>query len=151
MQNEPFLVLLAEDNPDHAELVMRNLAEHPIANRVVHLTNGQAVLDYLLRHADYADPARSPRPHIILLDLRLPRVDGLQVLHTIKTSELLRPIPVIILTTSDTEQDYTRAYHNYANSYLVKPLDHQQFHKLIEDLGFYWLAQNKHPQIETIG
>jgi CheY-like chemotaxis protein len=148
MQNEPFVVLLGEDNPDHAELVMRILAEHPIANRVIHLTNGQAVLDYLLRRADYTDPVRSPRPHIILLDLRLPRIDGLQVLQMIKASELLRRIPVIILTTSDTEQDFTRAYHNYANSYLVKPLDYQQFCKLIEDIGFYWLAQNKHSRIE---
>ncbi|HEU5103896.1 MAG TPA: response regulator, partial [Roseiflexaceae bacterium] len=123
-------------------------AEHPLPNRVIHLTNGQVVLDYLLRRADYADPARSPRPHIILMDLRLPRVDGLQVLQIIKTSELLRPIPVIILTTSDAEQDSTRAYHNYANSYLVKPLDYQEFRKLIENVGFYWLAHNKHPQIE---
>ena len=148
MQNEPFLVLLAEDNPDHAELVIRNLAEHPIANRVIHLTNGQAVLDYLLRREEYADSARSPRPHLILLDLRLPRVDGLQVLHTVKTSELLRRIPVVVLTTSDAEQDAARAYNSYANSYLVKPLGYEQFCKLIHDVGFYWLAQNKHPQIE---
>ena len=150
MQNEPFLVLLVEDNPDHAELVIRNLAEHPIANRVIHLTNGQAVLDYLFRREEYADPARSPRPHVILLDLRLPRVDGLQVLGAIKASELLRRIPVVILTTSDAEQDAARAYYNYANSYLVKPLGYDQFCKLVADIGSYWLGQNKHSPIENL-
>jgi CheY-like chemotaxis protein len=150
MQNEPLLVLLVEDNPDHAELVIRNLAEHPVPNQVIHLTHGQAALDYLLRREDYANAALSPRPHIILLDLRLPRVDGLQVLQVIKTSENLRQIPVIILTTSDTEQDSTRAYHNYANSYLVKPLGYEQFRKLIQDIGFYWLSQNKPPHLENV-
>ena len=150
MQNEPLLVLLVEDNPDHAELVIRNLAEHPVPNQVIHLTHGQAALDYLLRREDYANAALSPRPHIILLDLRLPRVDGLQVLQVIKTSENLRQIPVIILTTSDTEQDSTRAYHNYANSYLVKPLGYEQFCKLIQDIGFYWLSQNKPPHLENV-
>ena len=150
MQNEPLLVLLVEDNPDHAELVIRNLAEYPVPNQVIHLTHGQAALDYLLRREDYANAALSPRPHIILLDLRLPRVDGLQVLQVIKTSESLRQIPVIILTTSDTEQDSTRAYNNYANSYLVKPLGYEQFRKLIQDLGLYWLSQNKPPDLETM-
>ena len=150
MQNEPLLVLLVEDNPDHAELVIRNLAEYPVPNQVIHLTHGQAALDYLLRREDYANAALSPRPHLILLDLRLPRVDGLQVLQVIKTSENLRQIPVIILTTSDTEQDSTRAYNNYANSYLVKPLGYEQFRKLIQDLGLYWLSQNKPPDLETL-
>ena len=150
MQNEPMLVLLVEDNPDHAELVIRNLAEHPVPNQVIHLTHGQAALDYLLRREDYANAALSPRPHIILLDLRLPRVDGLQVLQVIKTSESLRQIPVIVLTTSDTEQDSTRAYYNHANSYLVKPLGYEQFRKLIQDIGFYWLSQNKPPHLENV-
>jgi CheY-like chemotaxis protein len=110
------LVLLVEDNPDHAELVMRNLAEHPVPNRVIHLTHGQAALDYLLRRDAYATLDSSPRPHFILLDLRLPRVDGLQVLLAIKTSDSLRQIPVVILTTSDAEQDVARANDSYANS-----------------------------------
>lgn len=148
MQNEPLLILLVEDNADHAELVIRNLEEHPVPNRVVHITNGQAALDYLLRREDYADPLLSPRPHIILMDLRLPRVDGLHVLQVVKTSEVLRQIPVIILTTSDAEQDTTRAYHNYANSYLVKPLGYEQFRQLIDDLGVYWLVQNRPPRLE---
>jgi CheY-like chemotaxis protein len=150
MQNDPLLVLLVEDNPDHAELVIRNLAEHPVPNHVIHLTHGQAALDYLLRREEYSNPALSPRPHIILLDLRLPRVDGLQVLQVIKLSESLRQIPVIILTTSDAEQDARRAYDNHANSYLVKPLGYEQFRKLIQDLGFYWLSQNKPSHFETM-
>ncbi len=150
IQNEPLLILLVEDNIDHAELVIRNLQEHPVANRVTHVSNGQAALDYLLRREEYADLALSPRPHIILLDLRLPRVDGLHVLEVIKTSEVLRQIPVVVLTTSNAEQDVERAYHSYANSYLVKPLGYEQFRILIDDLGFYWLAQNKPPSIEGI-
>ncbi|HET9220982.1 MAG TPA: response regulator [Roseiflexaceae bacterium] len=147
MASEPLVILLVEDNADHAELVIRNLEELPLDNRVFHVTNGQAALDYLLRREDYIDPARSPRPHIILLDLRLPRIDGLQVLQAIKTSEVLRQIPVIVLTTSDANQDVTRAYDCYANSYLVKPLGHEQFRKLIGDLGLYWLVQNRLPHL----
>jgi CheY-like chemotaxis protein len=150
MPSEPLVILLVEDNADHAELVIRNLEELPLNNRVFHVTNGQAALDYLLRREDYSDPSWSPRPHMILLDLRLPRIDGLQVLQTIKTSEKLRQIPVIVLTTSDADQDVARAYHYYANSYLVKPLGYEQFRKLIDDLGFYWLAQNRLPQLEHI-
>ncbi|HRQ24519.1 MAG TPA: response regulator, partial [Anaerolineales bacterium] len=93
----------------------------------------------------YSDPKASPRPHIILLDLRLPRIDGLDVLHAIKQENELKGIPVIILTTSEAERDVTRAYDNYVNSYLVKPVGFEDFNKLMEDLGFYWLGWNTNP------
>jgi CheY-like chemotaxis protein len=146
VKGEPALVMLVEDNADHAELVMRTLADHQIANKIIHLTDGQAALDFLFRRGDYSDPATSPRPHVILLDLRLPRVDGLDVLKTIKESEELRAIPVIVLTTSKTEKDVARAYNYYVNSYLVKPMGYEEFARLMEDMGFYWLAWNTQPQ-----
>jgi CheY-like chemotaxis protein len=145
MMGEALLIMLVEDNADHAELVIRTLENHRIANRIKHFTDGQSALDYLLRRHDYANPDASPRPHIILLDLRLPRVDGLEVLRAIKQEEELKGIPVIILTTSEAEKDVARAYDNHANSYLVKPVGFEDFSKLMDDLGFYWLGWNAHP------
>src|SRR5271157_4603153 len=147
MNGEPIMVMLVEDNMDHAELVMRTLEDHRIANRIRHFTDGQSALDYLLRQGEFSDPTASPRPHVILLDLRLPRVDGLQVLEMIKENEELKTIPVIILTTSEAEKDVARAYNHYANSYLVKPLGYEEFKKLMDDLGFYWLGWNTHPHL----
>lgn len=146
MVGEPVLVMLVEDNLDHAELVMRTLADHRVANRIIHFTDGQSALDYLFRRGEYADPPGA-RPHVILLDLRLPRVDGIQVLQAIKESPELRQIPVVVLTTSETEKDIARAYYNHANSYLVKPVGYEEFVKLMQDLGFYWLSWNTLPQL----
>jgi CheY-like chemotaxis protein len=145
MKGEPLIVLLVEDNLDHTDLIMENLAHHRVANRVVHVPDGEAALNYLWRRGPYAEPMHSPRPHLILLDLRLPKIDGLEVLEEIKNAEHLRQIPVVIVTTSDAERDVTQAYHRHANSYLVKPVDFDQFTRLMDDLGFYWLAWNRHP------
>jgi CheY-like chemotaxis protein len=142
---EPILVMLVEDNVDHAELVIRTLAEHPIANRVRHFLDGQSALDYLFRRGEFAGQDNIPRPHVILLDLRLPRVDGIDVLKTIKEDDQLKIIPVVVLTTSDAKKDVARAYANHANSYLVKPVGFEEFKKLMDDLGFYWLGWNTHP------
>ena len=145
MVGEPLLVMFVEDNLDHAELVVRNLSDHRVANRIVHISDGQSALDYLFRRGLYADPEVSPRPHLILLDLRLPRVDGLEVLKIIKESETVQTIPVVVLTSSEAERDVARAYAHHANSYLVKPVGFDEFHRLMQDLGFYWLAWNKRP------
>jgi CheY-like chemotaxis protein len=145
MKGEPVVVLLVEDNDDHAELVRRQLVDHRIANQLVRVTDGQAALDYLLRAGVYADPATSPRPHVILLDLRLPKVDGIEVLKTCKADESLSCIPIVILTTSEAERDLDQAYENHANSYLVKPVDFDKFKQMMDDLGFYWLSWNKIP------
>ena len=142
---EASVILLIEDNPAHAELIRRNFETHRIANRLIHVTDGEAALDYLFRRGAYADSTRSPRPHLILLDLRLPKIDGLEVLKEIKTSQELRSIPVVILTTSEAEQDVACAYQHYVNSYLVKPVDFHQFTELMEELGVYWLAWNYDP------
>jgi CheY-like chemotaxis protein len=147
MTGEPILVMLVEDNADHAELVIRTLEDHRISNRIKHFTDGQSAIDYLLRQGEYSNPETSPRPHMILLDLRLPRVDGLVVLGKIKENPELKAIPVIVLTTSEAERDVTRAYDNYVNSYLVKPVGFEEFSKLMNDLGFYWLGWNTHPRV----
>ena len=145
MTGEPLTILLVEDNPDHAELVIRNMEDAQVANRIVHLEDGEAALAYLKRQGIYADEHSCPMPHLVLLDLRLPKIDGLEVLKAIKTSPSLRSVPVVILTTSSADRDIAMAYEYYANSYVTKPVDFQQFNKLLHDLGFYWLAWNKRP------
>lgn len=144
MSYEP-LILFVEDNPDHAELVMRSFEDHKIPNRIHHLSDGEAALDYLFRRGAYSDPAASPRPHVMLLDLRLPKVDGLEVLKEIRKSKMLEKIPVVILSTSQAETDVKTAYEFYANSYLVKPLDFEDFSTMMDDLGLYWLSWNHYP------
>lgn len=145
MTGEPLTILLVEDNPDHAELVLRNMEDFKVANKVVHVEDGEAALDYLHGKGEYADRKRFPLPHLMLLDLRLPKVDGLQVLKEVKCSDTLRALPVVILTTSDAERDLAMAYEYHANSYLTKPVDFNDFSSLLGDMGFYWLAWNKRP------
>lgn len=143
MQGEPIVILLVEDDLAHAEIVRRNFETSRIVNRLIHVSDGQEALDYLFRRDAYAQPDSSPRPGLVLLDLRLPKVDGLEVLKVIKNDPNLHKIPVVVLTTSDAETDIARAYDSSANSYLVKPVDFQQFSKLLETIGYYWLAWNR--------
>lgn len=145
IKGEPLVALLVEDNPDHAEMVARSFKEYLVANRLTVVEDGQAALDYLFRRGDYANPEGSPRPSVILLDLRLPKVDGLEVLRTIKSTPGIAMIPVVILTTSQAETDMARAYEYHANSYLVKPVDFGKFTALMRDLGYYWLGWNQRP------
>ena len=139
------VILLVENNPDHAELVRRLFESNEIPNPMCHLSDGEVVLEYLFRQNAYADPATSPLPCLVLLDLRLPKMDGLEILKMIKTTEELQSLPVVILTTSEAEQDVAQAYEYHANSYLVKPVDFQKFQELMTDLGFYWLSGNRSP------
>jgi CheY-like chemotaxis protein len=138
-------ILLVEDNPAHAELVTRSLEENRIASRIHHVADGEAAIDYLMRKGRFTQPDSSPRPEVILLDLRLPKVDGLEVLKTIKSTPDLQRIPVVVLTTSAAEPDVSRAYELHANSYLVKPIDYARFTRLMHQLGFYWLEWNHPP------
>ncbi|MBN2579843.1 MAG: response regulator [Pirellulales bacterium] len=145
MSPKPLLILLVEDNPDHTELIRRNLENHQRTIRLCHVSDGEEALNYLFRRQGYADAARSPRPHLVLLDLRLPKIDGLEVLRQIKTSEELLRIPVVVLSTSNAEPDILRAYRHYANSYLVKPIDPAQFRELISTIYSYWMRWNNCP------
>jgi CheY-like chemotaxis protein len=145
-QADPVIILLVEDEPAHAEIVRRNFTDFRMANRPVqllHVWDGQEALDYLFRQGGFQDPGRSPRPHLILLDLRLPKVDGMEVLKTVKADANLADIPVIVLTTSAAGPDIIKAYGYHANSYLVKPVDFSQFRKLMDAIGFYWLVWNQ--------
>jgi CheY-like chemotaxis protein len=145
MNGEPIVILLAEDDPAHAEIVRRNMESSRIANRLEHVTDGQKALDYLYRRNGFSDPAKSPRPGLILLDLRMPKVDGIEVLTTVKSDPELARIPIVVLTTSAAEMDIAKAYDHHANSYLVKPVDFSQFTELLQTLGYYWLAWNRNP------
>ena len=126
----PFTFLLVEDDPAHAELVKRGFQEHRESHQIMHVSDGEAALDYLFRRGIYADEQRSPRPHVVLLDLRLPRKSGFDVLEEVKATSSLRDIPIVVLTTSQAREDAVRAYQLHANSFVVKPRweSHQIMH-----------------------
>lgn len=142
----PLHILLIEDNEAHAELVMRGLRDLQVRNQIHHVIDGEKALDYLFQRREYEHREKNPRPDLILLDLRLPRIDGLDVLKTIKTTPSLSPIPVVVLTSSDAEADIMRSYEYHANSYLVKPLDFKTFTRMMKDIGSYWLGWNARPK-----
>jgi len=145
MKGKPAVILLVEDDEAHAMLITRVLEGVNVATKIYLVSDGEDALDYLFRRGNYTDPEKSPRPNLILLDLRLPKLDGLEVLTAIKQSEKLKSIPVVVLTTSDNESDIAQAYSNYANSYLVKPLGFGEFSKTVRELSSYWLMQNQEP------
>jgi len=145
MKGEPIVILLVEDNLAHAEIIRRNFADCRVANRIIHVSDGQAALDYLKHQNGFSDPVTAPRPGIILLDLRLPKVDGMEVLMIIKDAPEFSSIPVVVLTTSGSEMDIVKAYDLRANSYLVKPVDFEKFTELMSVFGFYWMAWNQRP------
>jgi CheY-like chemotaxis protein len=146
VSGEPLVILFVEDDDDHAEIALRSLAHHGVANVVRRATDGEEALDYLNRRGKFSDPATSPRPHVVLLDLRLPKRDGLDVLRFVKSDERFRRIPVVVLTTSAQESDIQRAYDFNANAYLVKPVEYPKFSELMRDLGFFWLVWNQAPE-----
>jgi CheY-like chemotaxis protein len=147
VQGSPLTILLVEDNIPHAELVKRTLASHQIAHRLYHVCDGEAALAYLFRRGVYADPATSPRPRVVMLDLRLPKLSGLEVLKEIRASSALKTMPVVVLTTSAAERDVLCAYEHHVNSYLIKPVDFAQFSQLMRALGCYWLNWNYSPEL----
>lgn len=131
-------ILLIEDSPEDFEATLRAFQKSGLKNTVVRCEDGDEALDYLHRRGKYADPARSPRPGVILLDLNLPGTDGRQVLAEIKKSERLHDIPVVVLTTSADERDISACYRAGANSYIQKPVDIDGFMKAVERLNGYW-------------
>lgn len=148
MKGEPLIILLIEDNEGHAKLIMNSLKNHHVANQIIHISDGEEALDYLYRRGKYVNH-KTKRPNLILLDLKLPKVDGFEILRLVKNDKMLYKIPVVILTTSETEADIDRAYQLNANSYLVKPVDFHKFNQMMKDLGFYWLGWNRHPDLEN--
>ncbi len=146
MTINPVDILLVEDNRDHISLIKRSLKSRNIVNNIRVVDDGQAALDYLFRRGLYADPASSPRPHLILLDVRLPKVDGFEVLSKIKKDGVLKDIPVIILTPSDKDEDIEMGYAMGANSYVTKPIDFEDFKQKIADLKIYWALVSELPR-----
>lgn len=146
MENIEIEILLVEDNASDAELTIRALNKKKIANNVIHLKDGAAALDFLFGTGEFKERNINQKPKIILLDLKMPKVDGLEVLRKIKTNELTQKIPVVILTSSRENPDIEKAYSLGANSYIVKPVDFNGFSKAISELGFYWLLLNEPPE-----
>jgi len=139
-------ILLVEDNPHDAELTVRALRKHNLANQLITVEDGAEALDYIFCRGKYAtrDNARSPK--VILLDLKLPKVSGLEVLRALKQDERTRPIPVVIVTSSREDPDIKTAYALGANSYVVKPVDFDAFVESVSSLGLYWLLVNQPPR-----
>ncbi|NIM05729.1 MAG: response regulator [Armatimonadetes bacterium] len=142
---ETAAILLVEDNEDHAFLIQKALRGYGLINEIHLAPSGEEALDYLFRRDKYADPKDSPRPGLILLDIRLPGMDGLEVLKTIKQNESLKTIPVCMLTTSAQQSDLEAAYANGANSYIQKPVDFNKFVEVVKSLGLYWSMTNVPP------
>jgi CheY-like chemotaxis protein len=137
-------ILLAEDNPKDIELALEALEEHHLANDVVIVRNGAEALDYLYRRGDYSTRAEG-NPAVVLLDLKMPKVDGLEVLRQIKSDEQMKVLPVVMLTSSREEQDLIRSYQLGANAYVVKPIDFHQVVEAIKQLGLFWAVLNEPP------
>ena len=138
-------ILLVEDNPDDAGLVIRALKKHNLANNLIHLSDGAQALDFVFCKGEFAERQIDDRPKVILLDLKMPKVDGLQVLQAIREDKRTESIPVVIMTSSNEERDIVEGYRLGVNSYIVKPVDFDNFSKAVAELGFYWLLLNKVP------
>lgn len=139
------VILLVEDNPDDEALTLRALKKNNILNGVVVAHDGVEALDYLFGTGTHAGRNPSPLPQVVLLDLKLPKVDGLEVLRRIRADERTKLLPVVVLTSSKEEQDLLKSYSLHANSYVRKPVDFTQFTEAVRQLGLYWLVLNEAP------
>jgi two-component system response regulator len=138
-------ILLIEDNPHDAEMAMRAFEKSRIVNRVHRVEDGAEALAFLFATGSYADRAGAPPPRLVLLDLKLPKVDGLEVLRRIKADERTRLLPIVVMTSSREERDIVDSYKLGVNSYIVKPVDFDKFVQAVEQLGLYWLLLNEPP------
>ncbi|HTD98115.1 MAG TPA: response regulator [Mucilaginibacter sp.] len=143
MNNEKVEILLVEDNPHDAEMTIRALKKVNLANRLTHVKDGAEALDFIFARGPYSDRQIENRPKVILLDIKMPKVDGIEVLRQIKLNDNTKTIPVVIMTSSKEEQDIIASYNLGVNSYVVKPVDFEGFAKAVSELGFYWLITNQ--------
>lgn len=139
-------ILLVEDNPRDAEMTLRAMRKHNLANHIVHAKDGQEALDWLFGAGDYAGRDPNVHPKVVLLDLKLPKVDGLEVLRAIRGDERTRLMPVVVMTSSQEQRDVIESYKLGVNSYVVKPVDFDAFSTAVADLGHYWLLVNQEPK-----
>ncbi len=140
----PDRILLVEDDPNDVELTLSALAENGLANEVVVTRDGEQALDYLFRRGAYAS-RKEGNPTVMLLDLKLPKVDGMEVLTRVKADPDLKTIPVVVLTSSREEQDLVRSYNSGTNAYVVKPVDFHEFVEAVRELGLFWTVVNQPP------
>jgi len=138
-------ILLVEDNPNDAEMAIRALKKNKLANNVLHVTDGAEALDFIFARGAYSGRNVESKPKMILLDLKLPKVDGLEVLKAVKSDPRTRIIPIIVLTSSVEEKDIIESYHLGVNSYIVKPVNFDKFVEAIKGVGYYWLLLNQSP------
>ncbi|TAK13885.1 MAG: response regulator [Anaerolineae bacterium] len=145
MMAKPVEILLVEDNPSDEELTLHALRKYKLVNEIEVVRDGAEALDFLFGRGAYADRTVNDVPRMILLDLKLPKVDGLEVLRQIKAEEHLKRIPVVVLTSSNHETDIVESYNLGVNSYIVKPVEFDQFTETVRQLGLYWLLLNETP------
>lgn len=142
MSSQDKVILLVEDNPDDQHLITRALTKNHVGNEIVVVGDGEQALDYLFARGDWAGRDAGAMPQVVLLDLRLPKVDGLQVLQRLRADERTRLLPVVVLTSSDEERDIIESYRFGANSYIRKPVDFAEFMEAVRNLGLYWMLLN---------
>jgi CheY-like chemotaxis protein len=140
-------ILLVEDNPDHAELTIRALKDGNMLNEIVWVKDGEEALDFLYRRGRFSDQTRELRPGLILLDIKLPKVDGHEVLRRIKSDEEFRSIPVVMLTTSEREDEVAASYQAGANSFVSKPVRFTEFAAKVRSVKLYWVLTNLLPEV----
>jgi two-component system, response regulator len=145
MENPEVEILLIEDNTHDAEMTMRALKKNNITNKIFHLKDGAEALEFIFGTGKFEGRNILHKPKVILLDLKMPKVDGIEVLMKIKSNELTQSIPVVILTSSKEDPDIQKCYALGVNSYIVKPVDFEGFHKVVSDLGMYWVLLNQPP------
>lgn len=147
MKGNAIEILLVEDNPTDAELTIRTLNKKKIANRIHWVKDGAEALEYIFCTGEYSDRDMNNIPKVILLDLKLPKVNGIEVLKKIKSDERTRYIPVVVLTSSREGPDVKTCYDLGVNSYIVKPVDFESFFRVVEELGLYWVLLNQPPAL----
>ncbi|HEX7846224.1 MAG TPA: response regulator [Chitinophagaceae bacterium] len=147
MEHNEVEILLVEDNPHEAELTIRSLKKQNIANRLLHLDDGEEALNFIFSKGKYAGNTKSFQPKLILLDLKLPKVDGLEILRQLKANEHTRSFPIVVLTSSKEEKDIIESYKLGVNSYIVKPVNFEAFTRAVAELGLYWVVLNQPNQI----
>ena len=146
MKGKPVDILLVEDDQDHVELILRALKDNNLLNEVYVVKDGQEALDFMYRQGSYSDETKFPRPGLILLDIKLPKIDGIEVLKRLKTDPRFKSIPIIMLTTSTRDEEIAESYDCGANSYVVKPMDFEDFTKKVRELKLYWTIINSLPK-----
>jgi CheY-like chemotaxis protein len=147
MDYEQVEILLAEDNPRDAEMTMRALRKINFLNKVHWVKDGEEALNYLMRTGEYSDRDAGNSPKLILLDIKMPKVDGIEVLRRVKSNDKLKGIPVVVMTSSNEERDIFESYQLGVNSYIVKPVEFGAFVETVAQIGLYWILTNRAPHI----